>query len=532
MKILITLLFLFGLFRLTNAQTPVANAGPDDSVCSLSYTLQAVPSIGLSTWYSISGPGSLIFTNPNSATSTIMVGMSGSYTLVWTENNGGLTDSDTVIIQLTQTPSSTFTASPINCFGDYSTIVYTGNASVSATYNWNFNGGNAIPGTGVGPHTVTWTNTGSHYISLTVSQDGCTSSVSSFSVTNPTQLIIAGISYTNELCNGASMGTIYVSPYGGTIPYSYLWNNGAITENQSGLSAGIYTVTITDYNGCTTFHSTTILEPEYLNLSATSNSPVCVGDSLSFNSSVSGGACCPYVYTYSWIGPDGFNSTLPNPIISVFDVINAGQYTLLVTDGNGCSSIDTVNVYDCSILQNCSAQFILEPDTIPHHYNVINNASGVPPIEYLWSWGDGTYDSTAYPTHTYNSAGTYTICLTITDSVSCTSIFCDSSYLQKSPNAIIYINVIQPDNIGINENKLTNSISIYPNPTNGKLTISHSDKLKLIEVFNLLGEKIYCSNPNNAQTTTEIDLANVPKGIYFVKVDNGENVLIEKVVLN
>ena len=54
---------------------------------------------------------------------------------------------------------------------------------------------------------------------------------------------------------------------------------------------------------------------------------------------------------------------------------------------------------------NCSAYFIVTPDTTTlHHYYIINNASGITPIKYYWSWGDGTYDTIAYPSHTYSTA--------------------------------------------------------------------------------------------------------------------------------
>lgn len=73
---------------------------------------------------------------------------------------------------------------------------------------------------------------------------------------------------------------------------------------------------------------------------------------------------------------------------------------------------------------------------------------------------------------------------------------------------------------------------LSPNPSNGKFVIKNSTKIKSIEVINMLGKNIYHSIPDISQLINEINLTNAPKGIYFVKIDIGEKIKIEKIVLN
>ncbi len=100
--------------------------------------------------------------------------------------------------------------------------------------------------------------------------------------------------------------------------------------------AGVYSVTVTNANGCTVSLTTNVVVNALPNAMASSNSPVCVDQSI--NLTASGGT------NYSWSGPGGFTSTLQNPTRTNATAAMAGTYTVTVTDGNGCSATATTNV--------------------------------------------------------------------------------------------------------------------------------------------------------------------------------------------
>ncbi|MEI6124756.1 MAG: T9SS type A sorting domain-containing protein [Bacteroidota bacterium] len=171
----------------------------------------------------------------------------------------------------------------------------------------------------------------------------------------------------------------------------------------------------------------------------------------------------------------------------------------------------------CYLMNPCSANFNLFPDSVvQHQYWAINMANGVPPLSYVWSWGDGTFDSTAFPSHIYSNSGYYTVCLTVTDSGECTNTFCNSSYLSKDANTMIYINVIPAT--GIKENMEYKSFSIFPNPVNDLLTVRlfQDNPEGNIKFYNLLGQNIYALPISSMEQI--INVSDLSKGIYIIEV--------------
>jgi hypothetical protein len=145
-------------------------------------------------------------------------------------------------------------------------------------------------------------------------------------VTQPDQLV-ANATATDVSCFGGSDGSIDLSVSGGVPPYTYAWSNAATTQDLSGLTAGSYTVTVTDANGATANAGATVGQPTQLVANALA-SPVTVygGSDGSVDLSVSGGTT-PYSYAWS-------NGATTEDLTGVV----AGSYTVTVTDAHGCTA--------------------------------------------------------------------------------------------------------------------------------------------------------------------------------------------------
>jgi hypothetical protein len=142
---------------------------------------------------------------------------------------------------------------------------------------------------------------------------------------------IESFSTNNVSCNGGSNGSVSLNVNNGNPSYTYNWSNGATTENLTSLSAGTYTVEITDANGCITSGSYDITEPTSIDLNPLTSSDFGNNDG-SIDLNVVGGTPG---YTFSWSNGET-TEDLSN--------LNAGIYTVTVTDNNGCSAEITTEV--------------------------------------------------------------------------------------------------------------------------------------------------------------------------------------------
>lgn len=221
-------------------------------------------------------------------------------------------------------------------------------------------------------------------------------------------LLTAAISQGQQIqCYGDSLATATISASGGapSDTYTYLWNNGQTTATAVGLKAETYTVTVTEtIYGCSITKTITINQPTALSLVPSTTNPICTNNNGSASITASGGT---NMFTYLW-------STNINDTTNAITDLLAGTYSVMVTDGNGCTKSDSV-----TLVTQYPSLSLVPSSTDPICTNNNGSASytasgGTNTFNYLWS--SNSNDTTNVLTGLL--AGTYS--LTVTDGNGCT----------------------------------------------------------------------------------------------------------------
>ncbi len=352
---------------------------------------------GGATAFGLGGTAPYTYLWSNGATTASISGVpAGLYTVYVTDYNECL---DSALIAITQPgifSTHAYVDSSITCNGSSdggaSVLVYNGMAPF--TYLWS-NGAttSSISGVAAGEYSVTVTDT-----------NGCTT-MGNVTVTEPSLLSGAVVIDSNVTCNGSSDGGASASATGGTAPYTYLWSNGSTSAFISGVSSGVYSVTITDANGCTSMSNGTITQPHSLVAIVGGDSVVtCNGGSDGGATAFGLGGTAPYTYLWS-------NGATTASISGV----SAGLYTVYVTDYNECLdsaliAITQPGIFSAHAYVNSSITCNGSSDggATVLVYN------GMAPFTYLWSNGATTSSISGV------SAGEYSV--TITDTNGCTTM--------------------------------------------------------------------------------------------------------------
>jgi uncharacterized repeat protein (TIGR01451 family) len=326
-------------------------------------------------------------------------------------------------------------------------------------------------------------------------------------------------SHVNVKCKGSGNGFLSIIVNGGNGSYSYKWKAlptdsivlyDSTSQNIGGLVPSTYTIKVTDYKGCSASAVDSIIEPLTVLKGVISHTDVlCTGASTgSAIYTVTGGT---KGYTYLWSN---------NLKTAMINNIPAGDYTVIATDSNGCHVSDIAKVIvpspivTTTYVQNAIVGL---PNGKAYVYvvgglRIKKNYAG---YKYLWN------DPLAQTTDTMKNvfAGNYIV--QITDSNNC--VVKASVVIGQSP-------------VGIASIDLDNSISVFPNPSQGLFMVNISQervKIVSVKVYSIEGILVYNRqiNTGEKQINTSVDLSGLSSGLYYLEISSNDAVARKKIVI-
>ncbi|MCX6268225.1 MAG: SprB repeat-containing protein, partial [Bacteroidetes bacterium] len=300
---------------------------------------------------------------------------------------------------------------PVSCFGQ---IPPNGTVTINvsggtAPYKYQWSNGTTtkdLTGLAAGSYTVTVTD-----VKL------CTKASSTFVVTAPlAALSVTGSSVPVTCTGGPNDGAVNITPDGGSPPYSYLWSNNALTQNLSGVSAGSYTVTVTDSHSCTTTGNWVVAPPSYVYITGEAFPVSCNGYGDG------------YINTTPTGGTDNFTFLWSNgEVTQNISDLTAGFYTVTVTDNNTCFAIGTYEVTAPAVITVPGSSVGVSCNAGSNGAINITPAGGTAPYTFVWN------DAAASTTQNISGLPLGCYSVTVTDSHNCTGF---GSFCVTEPSAL------------------------------------------------------------------------------------------------
>ncbi len=375
------------------------------------------------------------------------------------------------------------------------TVTYTDQSTDSPTsWLWDFGDGNTS--TQQNP-THTYAAAGTYTVCLLVSNSCGADTVCNAITINNCTTPTAQYTYTDNLL------TVTYTDQSIDSPTNWLWDFGdGNTSTQQNpthtyAAAGTYTVCLTAYNSCGADSSCS---------SVTASSCITPVADFTFTDNM-------FTVDYTdqstntptswlWDFGDGNTSTQQNP---THTYANVGTYTVCLTATNACGSDSScTSVAITCVSPTADFTFTENGGTVVFTDNSADN-----PTSWLWDLGDGNTSTQQNPTHTYTSAGAFTVCLIATNNCG-------------TDSTCMVVN----STVGINDVNLEEIVSVYPNPASDQVQISidpvNGSTLVSVTLKNELGQ-ILETRKGNLETLVQLDVTGLSGGVYYVEIafENG-----------
>ncbi len=432
----------------------------------------------------------------------------GTYSVTVTDASG--CTATELGIQIFQPPDpsctlySTISGVAVSCYGDTD-----GEATVSGNdgtlpykYLWDSNAG------GQTTSTATGLARGIYYVTVIDDTIPPCWVVDFIEILEPDTISI-GYTTTDAFSGGIGGGTATANPTGGTPPYTaFVWSNTQTTQTATNLNAVTYSVTVTDANGCTGVNNNIVVVEITCTLAAViSTSSV---TNVSCNGGNDGEATVTITisgvppYSYEWNNDPGqTNATSTNLTGDITGETNS----VVVTDSMHCTATAYVTITEPTpiLITILGLTDVSAPGANDGAIN-IGVSGGTPMYTYFWQPGDETTQDISGL-----SPDWYTIY--VTDANDCTV------------DSIIVISITS-----INEVDNDDVISIYPNPTKGKLFIKNAENAA-IYIYNIIGEELVGIDNSKKSELFSVDISSLAEGTYLVKIVTDKYVITRKINL-
>lgn len=329
-----------------------------------------------------------------------------------------------------------------------------------------------------------FTNLAAGIYTITVRDANNCSSQKTITVAQPA-VLTSSEANVNISCNGGNNGSITITPAGGTGPYQYKLNNGALqTSNQFiNLTAAAYNITITDANNCSVTKSVTLTQPAAISNTPSFEEVKCFGAATGKITVTAAGGVSPFQYK---LGTGVLQSS------NVFNNLSAGTYNVIVTDANNCEVTQSITVTQRP--QLVAAITAVNPDAGNRFVGSLSVAGSGGTAPYEYSNNGGAYQTSGNFSNNY-VIGQNTI--SIKDANGCTI----------TSSKIIEL-IVTPDT-------WKSFIKVYPNPSDGRFSL----EIRGIEVGNQFSIVIF---DQKGSLVNRFETGSINSGTYLKQLNNGQ----------